>query len=54
MKPFFDLLPLTAVLPPRARRSVFAAKWRKIWYFMENCVILKQMYPARQGAGKRG
>ena len=54
MKPSFDSLPLTAVLPPRARRSVFAAKWRKIWYFMENCVILKQMYPARQGAGKRG
>ena len=41
MKPSFDLLPLTAVLPPRARRSVFAAKWRKIWCFMENCVILK-------------
>ena len=54
MKPSFDLLPLTAVLPPRARRSVFAAKWRKIWYFMENCVILKQMHPAQQGAGKRG
>jgi len=41
MKPSFDLLPLTAVLPPRARRFVFAAKWRKIWCFMENCVILK-------------
>ena len=54
MKPFFDLLPPTAVLPPRARRSVFAAKWRKFWYFMEYCVILKQMHPARQGAGKRG
>lgn len=41
MKPSFDLLPPTAVLPPCARRSVFAAKWRKIWCFMENCVILK-------------
>ena len=41
MKPSFDLLPPTVVLLPRARRSVFAAKWRKIWYFMEYCVILK-------------
>ena len=41
MKPSFALLPPTVVLPPRARRSVFAAKWRKIWYFMEYCVILK-------------
>ena len=48
------LLPPTVVLLPRARRSVFAAKWRKIWYFMEYCVILKQMHPAQQGAGKRG
>ena len=31
----------TVVLLPRARRSVFAAKWRKFWYFMEYCVILK-------------
>ena len=45
---------LAAVLPPRARRSVFAAKWRKIWCFMENCVILNKMHPARQGAGERG
>lgn len=28
MKPSFDLLPPTVVLLPRARRSVFAAKWR--------------------------
>ena len=35
------LLPPTAVLLPRARRSVFAARWRKFWYFMEYCVILK-------------
>ena len=41
MKPSFVLLPPTVVLLPRARRSVFAAKWRKIWYFMEYCVILK-------------
>ena len=41
MKPSFALLPPTVVLLPRARRSVFAAKWRKIWYFMEYCVILK-------------
>ena len=53
MKPLV-LLPPTAVLPPRARRSVFAAKWRKIWCFMENYVILNKMHPARQGAGKRG
>ena len=35
------LLSPTVVLLPRARRSVFAAKWRKFWYFMEYCVILK-------------
>ena len=44
----------TAPRRPSAWRSVFAAKWRKIWCFMENCVILNKMHPARQGAGERG
>lgn len=32
-------MPSIHVFIPKFR--LFAAKWRKIWYFMEYCVILK-------------